>query len=146
MPRTEAERFWAKVDKSGRCWLWTASKNSKGYGYFGLTRVDGKNKIVKAHRWSWEQWYGPIPEDKVLDHVVCDNPSCVKPTHMALRTSGQNTLRSTKAAAAINSRKTHCPKGHPYDQVYMVRGRPKRYCGRCGRERVKEWKRGLSRT
>lgn len=39
------ERFWAKVDKSDGCWVWTAGISSGGYGSFWL---DGKNR--RAHR------------------------------------------------------------------------------------------------
>jgi hypothetical protein len=137
----EAERFWSKVDKHGRCWIWTASKDEKGYGYFGLTSVNGKSRVVRAHRWAWEQENGPVPEGLMLDHVVCDNPSCVNPAHLALTTSAGNTLRSTKALAAVNARKTHCSTcGQEYDTIYIVRGRPKRYCSPCSRERTRKWK------
>lgn len=37
MPRrvkTNAERFWDKVQKTAVCWVWTAGKNNKGYGTF----------------------------------------------------------------------------------------------------------------
>jgi len=138
---TEAERFWSKVDKRGRCWIWTASKDKKGYGFFGLTRSEGKSRVVRAHRWAWEQEKGPVPEGLVLDHWFCDNPSCVNPAHMVPTTSRNNTLRSTKANAAVNARKTHCSNcGQEYDTVYIVRGRPKRYCSPCNKERSRAWK------
>lgn len=31
---SEIDRFWAKVDKTDSCWLWTASVKPKGYGQF----------------------------------------------------------------------------------------------------------------
>jgi len=30
------DRFWAKVDKSGECWIWTARIAPNGYGHFNL--------------------------------------------------------------------------------------------------------------
>src|SRR5450756_1818007 len=32
--RSALERFWPKVDKSGDCWLWMATKLPRGYGKF----------------------------------------------------------------------------------------------------------------
>ena len=78
------ERFWNKVDKSGECWLWTASTLGKGYGQFW----DG-NKRVTAHRFSWVLHNGPIPEGlHVLHH--CDVPVCVNPEHLWLGTNADN--------------------------------------------------------
>ena len=46
-PKPMAERFWAKVDRSGDCWLWQGSRYTNGYGYFhvgGTTR--GAHKVA----------------------------------------------------------------------------------------------------
>lgn len=83
------ERFFEKVNKTDTCWEWIAFKNPKGYGYF---RVDGF--VYKAHRWSWEQTNGPIEGDLTIDHVVCQNTSCVNPSHMELVTRSENTVRA----------------------------------------------------
>lgn len=78
--RPIAERFWAKVDKSGECWEWTAAKTELGY-----PRIDNSY----AHRVSWELANGPIPPKGEIDHV-CHNPGCVKPAHLRLATRKQN--------------------------------------------------------
>src|SRR5215471_9479687 len=41
-------RFWAKVDKSGECWIWLAAKNRDGYGTFSLG-----GQMFLSHRISW---------------------------------------------------------------------------------------------
>jgi len=78
------ERFNDKVDRTGTCWLWTAHKIPLGYGVF---RVNGKNQ--RAHRVAYELAYGKF--DKTL-HVLhkCDNPGCVKPSHLSLGTHQDN--------------------------------------------------------
>lgn len=78
-------RFWAKVNKSDDCWEWTACKNSAGYGQI---RINGKAEL--AHRVSWELANGPIPDAMYVLHR-CDNPSCVRPDHLFLGTSSDNT-------------------------------------------------------
>ncbi len=42
--------FWAKVDKSGKCWLWTGHCNRNGYGRLYRHFPDP----VLAHRLAWE--------------------------------------------------------------------------------------------
>ena len=103
-------RFWNKVDISGgptACWIWTKGLR-EGYGHFWMA-----NKDVGAHRVAYELEVGPIPEGLTIDHL-CNNPPCVNPAHMEVVPSGVNTLRSPIAPATINSKKTHCPNGHPY--------------------------------
>jgi len=77
-------RFWEKVNKTQTCWLWTACKDSWGYGEF---RYKGKN--IKASRFSYQLHYGKIPKNKFVLHT-CDNPSCVNPGHLWLGTQSDN--------------------------------------------------------
>lgn len=82
--RPLAERFWAKVQKTDECWLWTASGDTSGYGQ---VVVDGR--LCAAHRVSWELANGPIPEGMFIDHR-CHNRRCVNPEHLRLVTNAQN--------------------------------------------------------
>ncbi|MFS0715506.1 HNH endonuclease [Arthrobacter sp. 1P04PC] len=78
------ERFWASVDDTAECWEWTGRKNTKGYG---ALCVSGKQ--VKAHRFSYETYVGPIPAGAQIDHR-CHNKACVKPAHLRLASHKQN--------------------------------------------------------
>lgn len=80
-------RFWAKVDKSGECWEWTAARVRK-YGMFRVV-VNGKKVMRKAHRLAFELASGPIPEGVVIDHI-CHHEACVNPTHLRPVTVKQN--------------------------------------------------------
>lgn len=75
------ERFWSKVDKSGECWLWTATRLPKGYG-----KIAVKKKMKLAHRVSWMLANGRIPDGMLVLHNCPggDNPQCVNPAHLFL--------------------------------------------------------------
>jgi hypothetical protein len=77
------ERFSKYIDKSGECWTWTSGK-LKGYGLF--TFAGGSRR---AHRIAWEMENGPIPAGLHVLHV-CDNPSCVRVSHLRLGTHADN--------------------------------------------------------
>lgn len=134
---TLEERFWAKVEKSDGCWLWTGAKTTTGYGSVWL---DGRS--VKAHRVAYELLVGRIPDGLTIDHL-CRVRLCVNPAHLEPVTNRENTLRSPQSEASVNARKTHCPKGHPYEgrnlRVWVNKQRPtmvQRRCVMCDRFRV----------
>jgi hypothetical protein len=122
------------------CWIWTGSKDSKGYG---KVKIGGRTERV--HRIIFETFIGgPLPRGLVLDHYRL-NPgprnapcsrACVNPMHLMPTTQRDNTL-SGRGKAASNALKTHCPKGHPYDAENTLRGpnRRERKCRACDRER-----------
>lgn len=92
---TLEERFFRHVNKTLDCWLWTAAKNSTGYGFFKL-----QNPIRHglAHRVSWELANGSIPAKLCVLHK-CDMPGCVNPAHLFL-----GTLRDNMADMASKNR------------------------------------------
>lgn len=122
-------------DEAG-CWRWSGSLNQSGYG-----RVNVKNPVgVLAHRVSYTAWNGAIPEGLHLDHL-CRVRDCVNPAHLEAVTKKVNDLRGF-SGPAVNSRKTHCSKGHEFkpENVYIQR-KPngdflRRQCRACVRARV----------
>jgi HNH endonuclease len=103
--------FWANVDKNGPavrpelgpCWVWTRSTHDFGYG---RTR-DKEGNTRFAHRKAWRLTYGEIPEGLDVLHR-CDNPPCVRPTHLFLGTDADNV-----ADKMAKGRESHvgCPGG-----------------------------------
>jgi hypothetical protein len=126
---TDEERFWAKVDKTDSCWLWTAGA-SEGYGRFRVSRPT--RRTLAAHRVAYEWLVGPIPDGLQLDHL-CRNPSCVNPDHLEPVTNRENGRRGIKGELT-----THCPQGHPYSGVNLyVHPRGRRKCRQCRKEQMR---------
>jgi len=94
----EAERFWALVEKTDSCWLWTAHLDRWGYGvFFGDSTGTGKRRSVSAHRMVYLLWHGePVPSDLQLDHL-CRVRHCVRPDHLEPVTGLVNMRRSAAA-------------------------------------------------
>jgi hypothetical protein len=113
LTENEAARFRSKyiVAPSG-CWLWQSVLDKDGYGTFYFRR---KNR--RAHRVGYYSTRGEIPAGMVIDHS-CGVRHCVNPSHLRTQTPRQNSLENSRGVGAVNARKTHCAKGHPFDRLY----------------------------
>lgn len=102
------ERFWDQVspEPNSGCWLWT------GFLINGYAAIAIKSSPVKASRFSYEYFKGPIPRGLVIDHK-CRVPVCVNPDHLETVTDAEN-LRRGFSPSALNTRKTHCVRGHQF--------------------------------
>jgi hypothetical protein len=133
MNNATLERFWAKVDKSGECWVWTAGRDIYGYGKF----FDERRRSVGAHRFAYRATIGEPAPGLVLDHL-CRNRACVNPSHLEPVTQRTNVLRSP-APPAKNAVKTHCDSGHEFttENTYVMPGG--RGCRECRRAAWRRW-------
>lgn len=127
------------------CWIWPHAVNKSGYGSFWYGR-----QVRTAHRSAFEALRSPVPSNLELDHLRCSERRCFNPWHLRPVTSKENTLRSETNFAAINSRKTHCPAGHPLTPENLVPSDlPRRRCLTCHRKRCADGmrlKRAAQRT
>jgi len=76
-----------KVEKKD-AWLWTASRDPDGYGHF--SRFGRREPNEKAHKVAYIINSGEeIPNGLHVLHK-CDNPPCVRPSHLWLGTHMEN--------------------------------------------------------
>jgi hypothetical protein len=143
--------FWAKVRRGrpGQCWPWTGAISPDGYGLF-VSEVGNR-----AHRFSYRLAHGSITDGQ-LDHLchtasadcgggsACMHRRCVNPGHLEPVTHAENMgrmpelVRRTRGTVtgARQRAKTHCPKGHEYDEANTyVDKRGCRNCRTCAREK-----------
>lgn len=95
-PNAQA-RFWAKVRKTRTCWLWTGATDGHGYGVF---HIGERNDVVRATHFAYE---GLIPDGSYVCHR-CDNPGCVRPSHLFIGTQLDN-MRDASRKGRFPSRK-----------------------------------------
>lgn len=138
MPRklTDEQRvaaFWNKVEKTATCWLWRGHIGRLGYGVFSMYR-----KLAKAHRVSYEWAKGPIGEGLEIDHL-CRVRHCVNPEHLEAVTHSTN-MRRSLSPPGFHAAKTHCLRGHPFDETNTYLGsKGERFCRKCGIARSIAW-------
>lgn len=127
----ELERFERKyeVDTTTGCWRWTAYIDPFGYGRFSAAGE------IRAHRWSYKHFVGPIPDGLVIDHI-CRVRCCVNPAHLRAVTSGENTWApGSIAPAKILGTSEACVNGHPWTEASTrLNSKGYRSCRICANE------------
>lgn len=133
------------IDPNTGCWSWTLGKQYTGYG---VTWVD--KKIYRVHRLS-AHLFLDFPLDSKLSVLHrCDNTSCFNPEHLFIGTQEDNIHDSMKkgryvgfknGVSKINSEKTECLNGHPFDSVntYVYKD-GSRHCKTCSRARLRRYR------
>lgn len=81
-------RWLKKCTQIDGCWLWSGTTRN-GYPF---SKVRG-SQCRSLHRMAWMTIFGPIPEDKELDHL-CRRKNCINPFHLEAVTGRENVLRS----------------------------------------------------
>ena len=138
-----AERFLRrmKCGEPDACWPWPGYRTSGGYGAFSIGQ-----RAVAAHRIAYVIANGSDGEGVVMHK--CDNPPCCNPAHLALGTPQDNTRDAMakgrfRGGQAVQAERTHCPRGHAYDEANTIHFRGHRKCRAC--ERVRDRVRGPAR-
>jgi hypothetical protein len=86
--------------------------------------------MKSAHRVVYEMLVGSIPTGLDLHHL-CRNTWCVNPEHLEPLVYFEHHR---------NLFKTHCPRGHPYDDENTYWHEGNRDCKECRREAVRRWR------
>lgn len=109
-----------------------------GYPHVTLA-LNGKLLTRKVHQLVCEAFYGPRPsrthQVRHLNGIRTDN----RLENLCWGTPEENAQDTVKHGHHSQSRKTHCPKGHLYDEENTVLYRGSRYCRTCGREQWRTW-------
>ena len=131
--RTIVDQFFSHVtENESGCWVWDKPKPN-GYGQF----MEGKKSHL-PHRWIYTFMVAAIPDGLQIDHL-CRNRACVNPYHLEPVPQPVNNARS-ESPTAVNARKTHCKRGHEFDEAntYVLPGSGSRSCRTCARDRKRQ--------
>lgn len=128
------DRLYAKLDRSGLCWIWQGAARPTGYGVIGLPR----RGVDSVHRVSYELHIGAIPEGLHIDHL-CGVRLCANPEHLEAVTQAENNRR---AGLVKTANLTHCKHGHEYTAANtMIQRGQHRQCRTCHNARNRKARR-----
>ena len=101
--KDDGERFLSKVTEGkGRnaCFEIDASPNPRGYKRFGMG-----GRTLGAHVAAHELFIGPVPKGYEVHHR-CENPGCVRPSHLVALTKEAHKALHAELKAAKKAAKT----------------------------------------
>lgn len=133
-----SDRFWSRFhEQIDGCVVWTKAINKDGYGHCWDIKL---KKVRRTHVMAWEKIYGPVPDDKELDHT-CKNRSCAR--HLEVVTHKRNMERGSTAM------RSHCKNGHEFTVENTYVWKPgnwtARMCRKCRANRQKKYDKNKKR-
>lgn len=119
----------------GCCWLLYFDQQ-------GAPRTTFQGKPVKVVR-VFYQWYSgeALSSEDILDHhqiAECGNSKCINPAHV-IKTDYRGNALSGNSPAAVNSRKTHCDRGHAFTENNTDVRNNRRECIQCRDLKSPKW-------
>ena len=121
----------AKTVQVGSCWVWQGFVTRGGYG-----QREYRGKSARVHRLMYELTHGiDLPDNEHVCHS-CDVRLCCNPDHLWVGDNRANALDMVSKDRLYTVHKTHCPRGHSYDEYgYTPPGKKGRSCIVCMRAR-----------
>ena len=108
------------------CWLCVSSNNK-----FGYARIRVSDRLIGAHRISYQITRGSIPDGFEIDHL-CRVTCCVNPDHLEAVTQEENKRRQALAIETANG--FRCKSGHlRIGEGIYHHPRGERRCRECAR-------------
>ena len=129
MKQTLRDRFNSKFTKSDGCWEWKAALDFSGYG-----QIRYGKRMYHASRISWFLETGHLPSSNIFVCHKCDNPKCVRPSHLFLGTQSENQIDSSRKLRHRCARKTHCSRDHEFSLSNTYWSLGQRCCRLCKAE------------
>jgi hypothetical protein len=129
------------------CWEWQGFcfefRNIKP-GQRGYPSGSYRGQRCRVHRKALELKLGRLLSKHENACHRCDNPPCINPEHLFAATQEHNKLDEVAKGRSFYANKTHCKRGHPFDErntehQVSPKGRPRRACRECTRMRARQY-------
>lgn len=121
------------IDTTTGCWLYQKTVET-GYGRYGRITIEGKS--IYVHRLSASIFLGLDLEDLeqlACHELICPNKNCWNPEHLYIGNNSSNACDKHQIHSHPNLTKTHCPKGHKYNEENTLKYNGKRHCRECSK-------------
>lgn len=127
------------------------AENGTGHKFFNVTTREGGRKKVYVHRAVAMAFLGSVPEGCEVRHKD-GNPRNNNIKNIEYGSRSDNMFDRVKHGNHFNAEKTHCKRGHPFDEENTIWRTPEnktslskgimhRRCRECVRKQAREYQR-----